>query len=64
MLSEHPLAIQLENCHSVEFIVALLQDQARTLGSDRIIKPIEGTVPVLCRLSATAALGGVIGPVR
>jgi hypothetical protein len=67
-LSEHPLAIQLEDCHSAGFIVAFLRDQARSLGDfkgrDKIIKSIEGTVSVLCRLSATAALGDAMGLVR
>lgn len=68
MLSGHPLAIQLENCSSVESIAALLQEQARTLGEfkgrDGLIESIEGIVSILSRLSATAVLGDAMGLVR
>ena len=67
-LAKHPLAQKLENCHSIESITTLLQDQAGTFGEfqgrDRIIKSIGSTVSFLYKLSATAALGNDIGLVR
>ena len=67
-LAQHPLARKLENCHSVESITILLQDQARTFGEfrgrDRVMKSIRSTVSFLYKLSATAALGDGIGLVR
>ena len=67
-LAKHPLAQELENCHSVDSITTLLHDQARAFsefqGRDRIIKPNKSTVSFLYKLSATAALGDGIGLVR
>jgi len=67
-LVEHPLAQELENCHSVESVTTLLQDQARTFGQfrgrDRIMKSIRSAVSFLYKLSTTAALGDGIGLVR
>jgi len=67
-LEKHPLAQKLDNCHSVESITALLQDQARTFGEsrakDRIMESIRSTVSSLDKLSATAALGDDLGLVR
>jgi hypothetical protein len=64
-LANHPLAEQLENCHSVEDLAAILQGQARAnsafQGSDRIMKSIKSTLSVLYNLSAIAALGDGIG---
>jgi hypothetical protein len=64
-LAEHPLAIQLQACHSIESITALLQGQARTFskfrGSDRVIKSIKNTLSILTTLSDTATLGDSIG---
>jgi hypothetical protein len=59
-LIEHPLAIQLQSCDSVECITALLQAQAQAFGEspgiDKVMKPIRNTVTSLTRLSATASL--------
>ena len=64
-LANHPLSEQLENCHSVESISAILRDQAPTLsefqGSDRIMMSIKNIVSVLWRLSVMAAVGDDIG---
>ena len=64
-LAKHPLAQKLEQCHSIESITTLLQDQARTFGEfrgrDRIMESIRSTVLVLYKLSTTAALGDGIG---
>jgi len=63
-LAKHPLAQKLEDCHSVESITTLLQDQARTFGEfrgrDRIMKSIRSTVSFLYKLSGTAALSDCI----
>ena len=64
-LAKHPLAEKLQNCHSVETIIALLQDQAKGFcGSDRIMRSIGSTVSVLDQLSTITSLGGAIGLVR
>jgi len=67
-LSERPLAVQLQSCHSVESITALLQSRAQAFsefrGSDRDMKLIKSTVSNLSRVFASASLGGVIDFVR
>jgi len=67
-LEEHPLTQKLDNCHSVESITTLLQDQARTFGEsrerDRIMESIRSIVSFLDKLSGTAALGDGLGLVR
>ena len=67
-LAEHPLAQKLDDCHSIQSITTLLQDQARPLGEfrgrDRIMKSIRSTVSFLYKLSGTTALGDSIGVVR
>jgi len=64
-LAEHPLAVQLQNCHSVEPITTLLKYKALAdsdlQGSDTIMKSIESSVSILCTLSATASFGEAIG---
>src|SRR6266850_4637571 len=60
-LVKHPLAEQLQIHSSVESITTFLQDHSRKLGdfpgSDRFMKSIENIISILCKLSATAALG-------
>jgi len=67
-LAKHPLAQKLEDCHSIESITTLLQDQAGTFGEfqgrDRIMKSIGRIVSFLYTLSPTAALCNGIGLVR
>ena len=64
-LSEHPLALQLRDCHTVESITTLLQNQARDFSdlrrNDQVIKNV---VSILSTLSATSALGESTGLVR
>jgi hypothetical protein len=59
-LAQHPLASQLQSCHSVETIAAFLQGQAQALGgfhgSDRIMKSLKSIVSVTLSLSATVAV--------
>ena len=67
-LIEHPLAVQLQNCHSVESITTLLKYEARPfsglLGSDGMLASIESIVSILSTLSSSAPFGEAIGVVR
>ena len=64
-LAEHPLAIKVQNCCSVEFITTLLQDQIRASSAFvRIMKSTKGILSTLSTLSATTALDWAIGLVR
>jgi len=67
-LAKHPLAEQLQNCDSVDSVIAVLQDQARAFsefrGSDRIMKSLKSIVSALSMLSAAANFGHSIGMVR
>ena len=60
-LVNHPLAEKLQNCHSVESVTAVLQDQARAFNEfredgGRVAKSLKGIVSVLYTLSSSAAL--------
>jgi len=59
-LAQHPLAIKLMSCDTVEAITALLQDQARGFrdlqGSDEIMRSIKTTVSNLSRISSATSL--------
>jgi hypothetical protein len=54
-LAEHPLALQLQSCHSVDDISTFLQNQAQAVNDsqaiDRIIKSIKMTLSILIPLS-------------
>ena len=67
-LAQHPLAINFQNCDSVEAIPGLLRDQAQAFvdlqGSDRIVKSIKKTVSVLSKFSSAASLADAFDPVR
>jgi hypothetical protein len=68
-LTEHPLAVQLQSCRSIESITTILTRSARastsfSAESDRIITSIKCTVSMLFTLSATASFGDAIGLVR
>jgi hypothetical protein len=66
--TEHPLAIQVQSCHSVESIATLFKDEARAFnnlqGSDKIMKSIKSTVSILSTLPVTTTLGEASGQVR
>ena len=67
-LAIHPLAVQLQSCHSVEAITSLVEDQASTFGDirekSRIVRSVRCTIPILATLSANAALDDAINLVR
>ena len=59
-LVQHPLAIKLQSCDTLEATTGLFQDQARVFrhfqGSDRIMKSLKTTVSILSKLSSAASL--------
>jgi hypothetical protein len=67
-LAQHPLAVNLQSCDSVEAITGLLQDQAQAFshlqGSDNIMKSLMTTVSNLSKLSSAASLADAFGLVR
>ena len=67
-LADHPLAVQLQSCHTIESITAILECQVLTFGdfrgSDRVMKSIKSTLSILTRLSIPASLGDAVVLVR
>jgi hypothetical protein len=67
-LAEHPLAVQLQSCDSVESITAVLQGQVQAFGEfrgiGRVMKSVRSTVSTLTTLSTSASLGDSNGLVR
>lgn len=64
-LSKHPLALQLQNCNSVEDFNKLLQDKAKDVRErERITKPMETIVSILTPLYSAVSLSGAVGLVR
>ena len=67
-LAQHSLAEKLQDIHSVETVIALLQSEVRAFGEfrgrDKVIKSIKNIVFILCRLSAISTLGDALGLVR
>jgi len=67
-LAQHPLAIKLQNCDSVEAITGFFQNQARAFGdmqgSDKIMMSIKTTVSILSNLSSAHSFADVFGLVR
>ncbi len=63
-LAEHPLAVQLHSCHSIESITSVLLGEAQAFGefggSDRVIKSIKKTISILSTLFATASLDDAV----
>ncbi|KAH9979716.1 hypothetical protein BJV74DRAFT_857961 [Russula compacta] len=63
-LVDHPLLEQLQNCDSVDSVIAVLQQQAQAFsefrGSDKIMKSLKATVSILCKLSTFADLGEAV----
>jgi hypothetical protein len=54
-LAQHPLAADLQNCHSIDDITTLLQGRAQVFGDlrerDRMMEAIKATVSILTPLS-------------
>jgi hypothetical protein len=67
-LAEHALAVQLQNCNTVESITTLVQGQAQAFSNyrecDRIMKSIKTIVSILTSLSAAAPFADAVGLVR
>jgi hypothetical protein len=67
-LPEHPLAVKLQSCDSVDSITTILQGQAQAISSfresDTIIKSIKSTVSILTLLSAATTFDDAFGLVR
>ena len=61
-LANHPLAMKLQGCESVEAITALLQDQAKVFKkSEKITKSIQTIVSILSPLSSAASFPDAVG---
>jgi hypothetical protein len=64
-LSQHPLALDLQNCHTVDGITILLQGRAQAFtdfrARDRIMRSIETIVSILAPLSDAASLADGFG---
>jgi len=63
-LAQHPLAQQLQSCHSTQEVITLLQGQVQAFDEfrrDKIIKSIKATVLILTPLSAAASLADAFG---
>jgi hypothetical protein len=66
-LAQHPLAQQLQGCHSTQEIITILQGQVQAFDEfqrDKIINSIKTTVSILTPLSAAASLPDAFGLVR
>ena len=61
-LANHPLAMKLQGCESVEAIMVLLQDQAKVFKkSEKITKSIQTIVSILSPLSSAASFPDAVG---
>jgi hypothetical protein len=64
-LTEHPLAMQIQSCHPVESMTALVQDQASAFnefrGNDRVTQLVKTTLSILTKLFTAASLGDAVG---
>jgi len=64
-LAQHPLALSLQTCHSIDDMATLLQRRAQAFDDfrqrDRIMRTIKTTISILTPLSHTASLADVAG---
>jgi len=65
-LTDHPIAKQLETCESVDSIIAILQEQARSFrefreNDGKLMKALNSSVDVLCAPSISSALNEAVG---
>ena len=67
-LAKHPLADSLQNCDSVESVIAVFHEQTQAFSQfrekDRVLKPLKKAISVLLKLSSTASFGRDIGLVH
>ena len=64
-LFEHPLALQLQSCNSVEDFNNLLQDNAKDVRENgRITKPMKTIVLILIPLTSATSPPNAVGLVR
>ena len=60
-LAQHPLAVKLQSCDTVEAITGLLQDQAQAFrhfqGSDKAMKAVRMIVSILSKIASINAFG-------
>ena len=66
ILTDHPIAKQIETCESVNSITNVLQEQARSFrefreNNGRLMKALNSLVDVLCAPSISSALNVAIG---
>ena len=68
ILARHPLAEQLQNCHTIESTTKFLHDKVREFGdfrgSDKIMASIKNIVSILFMLSVNATSDGARDLVR
>ena len=68
VLAKHPLAEKLQNCDSVESVIAVLCEQTQAFSefqeNDKVLKPLKKVVSVLFKLSAIGRFGYDVGLVR
>jgi fungal STAND N-terminal Goodbye domain len=64
-LVQHPLATDLQNCHSIDDITTLIQARAQAFGDirerDRMMEAIKTTVSILTPLSDATSLADTVG---
>jgi hypothetical protein len=60
-LAQHPLAIKLQSCDTIEAITGFLQDQAQVFrhfqGSDKVMESIKMIVSTLSKIASVNAFG-------
>ena len=66
-LIKHPLADKLQNCDTVESVIAVLHEQTQAFSEfrerDKVLKSLKSAVSILSKISATVNFG-VVGLVR
>jgi hypothetical protein len=64
-LVQHPFAVQLQNCHTVESIAAIVQGQSSAFsefkGQGRIAESVKNIISIITAVSATTLLRDIIG---
>ena len=67
-LAKHPLAERLQECDSVASTTIIFHEQTHAFsefrGKEKLMKSLQNAVSFLCKLSAIAKLGEVIGMVH